>query len=222
MHLTVIAKQPRAGFVKTRLCPPCTPRQAADIAAAALLDTLDAVDRLAASEPGVDRVLLFDGDPTEWARPGYRVVEQCPGGLEQRLSEAFDQLGPGVVVGMEAPAAVPALTHALRALRVGDDALGLAVDGGYWAIGLHAADRRVFDGIPMSTSSTGLAQLSRLHRLGRAVRLLRCAHDLDTIADVQVAARHGDGRLRAVSRHVLTGLTGPGLAGPGLEGPGLE
>ena len=41
-RLIVIAKAPVPGQVKTRLCPPCTPEQAAQIAAAALSDTLAA------------------------------------------------------------------------------------------------------------------------------------------------------------------------------------
>ncbi|MBI5104514.1 MAG: glycosyltransferase, partial [Solirubrobacterales bacterium] len=38
--LAVIAKAPAPGRVKTRLCPPCTPEQAAALAEAALRDTL--------------------------------------------------------------------------------------------------------------------------------------------------------------------------------------
>lgn len=209
MHLTIIAKEPRAGFVKTRLCPPCTPQQAADVAAAALLDTLDAVDAVVARLTGVDRVLLFDGDPTAWKRPGYRVVAQRGSGLASRLSNAFDDLGPGLVVGMETPGAVHNLAAGVSALRSGLDAVGLAVDGGYWAIGLHRADPVVFDDIPMSTSSTGLAQLSRLHRLQRQVRMLPMSHDLDTIDDLHIAARHaGEGsRLRVAAQALILQLS---------------
>ena len=209
MHLTIIAKEPRAGFVKTRLCPPCTPQQAADVAAAALLDTLDAVDAVVARLTGVDRVLLFDGDPTAWKRPGYRVVAQRGSGLASRLSNAFDDLGPGLVVGMETPGAVHNLAAGVSALRGGLDVVGLAVDGGYWAIGLHRADPVVFDDIPMSTSSTGLAQLSRLHRLQRQVRMLPMSHDLDTIDDLHIAARHaGEGsRLRVAAQALILQLS---------------
>jgi len=204
MHLTIIAKEPRAGFVKTRLCPPCTPRQAADIAGAALLDTLDAVDALVLRVTGVDRVLLFDGDPTAWTRPGYRVVSQRGSGLASRLSNAFDDLGPGLIVGMETPGAVPVLADGISALRNGHDVVGLAVDGGYWAIGLHCVDPVVFDDIPMSTSSTGLAQLARLHRLRRQVRMLPMSHDLDTIDDLRIAASHApEGSRLRVAAQVL-------------------
>ena len=41
--LLVIAKEPRPGRVKTRLTPPFTPREAAALAEAALVDTLRAV-----------------------------------------------------------------------------------------------------------------------------------------------------------------------------------
>ncbi len=205
MHLTIIAKEPREGFVKTRLCPPCSPQQAADVAAAALLDTLDAVDAVVAGLNGVDRVLLFDGDPTAWTRPGYRVVPQRGSGLASRLSNAFDDLGPGIIVGMETPGAVPALADGVSALRSGFDVMGLAVDGGYWAIGLHRVNPAVFADIPMSTSSTGLAQLSRLHRLQHQVRMLPLAHDLDTIDDLRIAAHHAlDGsRLRVAAQALV-------------------
>jgi glycosyltransferase A (GT-A) superfamily protein (DUF2064 family) len=136
------------------------------------------------------------------------VVQQRGAGLAERLSNAFDELGPGLIVGMEAPLAVPALAEAPVALRAGCDVLGLAVDGGYWVIGLHRVDPAVLDGIPMSTSATGLAQLTRLHALGRPVRMLPMAHDLDTVDDLHIAARGSDGdppqrRLPAVARSVL-------------------
>jgi uncharacterized protein len=208
MHVSVIAKEPRAGFVKTRLCPPCTPETAAAIAGAALLDTLDAVDQLItvahARGHDVRPVLLFDGDPSEWVRPGYTVVVQRGDGLEERLANGFDELGPGFVVGMETPLAAPSIVDGLDAIADGGDAIGLATDGGYWVIGLGAVDRRVFADIPMSRSNTGLAQLARLHALSRRVRLLAMARDLDTYADVEAVARaHQGTRLTRAAREVI-------------------
>ncbi len=212
MHLTVIAKQPRPGFVKTRLCPPCTPAQAAELAAAALADTLDAVDDLAhRSSIPVRRVLLFDGDPTEWARPGYAVVEQRGHGLGERLANAFDDLGPGIIVGMDTPRAIGSLGPGLDALRRGCDAIGLATDGGYWAIGLHDAGRpgmpstySLFEGVEMSGSNTGMAQLARLHAHQRNVHHLAMARDLDIFDDVVAAANHRDqGRLADTARAIV-------------------
>ena len=56
--LVVLAKAPVPGKVKTRLCPPTTPDQAARIAAAAFLDTLDAV----LTVPDVIPVVALAGD----------------------------------------------------------------------------------------------------------------------------------------------------------------
>ena len=206
MHLTVIAKQPRPGLVKTRLCPPCTPLEASTVAAAALTDTIDGIDRIAVLQPTViERVLLFDGDPTGWARPGWRVVPQRGDGLGARLANGFDDLGCGVIVGMETPHVVGSLGAALGAIRGGRDSIGLATDGGYWAIGLSAVDRRVFDGVPMSTSSTGISQLRRLHTLGRSVVRLPTARDLDTFDDLVDAAARPTGApmLRTAARTVI-------------------
>lgn len=213
VHLTVIAKQPRAGFVKTRLCPPCTPGEAAQVAAAALDDTMDAVERTVAamashSQRAVQPVLLFDGDPSGWTRPGWDVVEQRGDGLAERLANAFDELGPGAIVGMETPHVVETITSALVAIDVCHDAIGLASDGGYWSIVLSRPDRRLFERIPMSTSSTGLAQLRRLHAAGRLVRRLPMARDLDDVADLIDAARRVDTavRLRAAAGGALAAI----------------
>lgn len=205
LHLTVIAKRPVPGRVKTRLCPPCTPEQAADVATAALADTMDAIDAVAAaSVDHVRKVLLFEGDSDGWCRPSWDVVSQSSGGLDRRLNAAFDQLGPGLVVGMETPHAARSLASGVAALRRGRDAIGLTHDGGYWAIGLHRIDPRVFRDVPMSTSSTGAAQLRALHHLGRSVERLRFARDLDTFDDLRDAATRPDGtpRLTEVAHQI--------------------
>ena len=204
LHVTIIAKAPVAGQVKTRLCPPCTPTQAAAVAAAALADTFAAV-RAIAARTGARPLLLLDGEAQPWMPHDFDIVAQRGDGLEQRLANGFRDLGPGVIAGMETPHVIHHLADALVWLDRGYDAMGLAVDGGYWAIGLAAASTQraaaVFDGVPMSRSDTGLAQLRRLHRLGRSVRMLPIARDLDDIDDLRAVAESGrPGTLCAVAR----------------------
>ena len=210
MHLTVIAKTPEPGRVKTRLCPPCTTQQAAEVAAAALADTLDAVDSAVADRRWAGRVrrgLLLDGRPGEWIPEGYHVAMQRGDDLAARLANGFAALGPGVIVGMDTPSAGCWLGDALRAVAAGGDVIGLASDGGYWVIGLATIDRRVFDRVPMSRSNTGLAQLRRLHELGRPVRCLPMTRDLDDLDDLRAHARSArSGRLGAVARSVVDRL----------------
>ncbi|MEV0457233.1 glycosyltransferase, partial [Catellatospora methionotrophica] len=89
-QLLVIAKAPVPGRVKTRLCPPCTFEQAADIAAAALADTLDAVT----ATPAARRVLVVDGDHRP--PPGWTSLAQRGDGLGERLAAAYaDTARPG-------------------------------------------------------------------------------------------------------------------------------
>ncbi len=185
--LIVIAKAPVAGRSKTRLCPPCTPQQAAALAEAALRDTLAA---LTAAPGGARRVLALDGAPGRWLLPGIEVIAQRGDGLGERLAGAFaDVGGPAFLVGMDTPQVTPALLAAgLRALEHGHAALGCAPDGGYWGIGLRAADDAVFAGVPMSSQRTGAVQLARLNALGLTCAPLPVLRDVDTIADARAVA----------------------------------
>lgn len=185
----VLAKAPLPGRVKTRLCPPCTPSEAAMLATAALTDTLAAVAAARARR----RVLVLDGHPGPWLPAGFEVVAQEGDGLDERLGAAFEAVGgPAVLVGMDTPQITPALLgSAARTLASArrDAVLGRAHDGGYWCIGLRRADRRVFGGVPMSTERTGRAQLERLRALGLDVALLPRVRDVDTFDDALAVAR---------------------------------
>ena len=129
LQLLVLAKAPVAGRVKTRLCPPYLPEEAAGLAAAALADVLDAVR----ASPAARRVLVLDGDPDLVDVRGFDVRPQVSGTHDVRLAAAFaDAAGsPAVLVGMDTPQLTPALlTLAGDALSDHDACLGLAVDGG--------------------------------------------------------------------------------------------
>ena len=183
-HLTVIAKQPVAGQVKTRLVPPLDHDQAAQIAAACLRDTFVATQAFTDRHDDVRPVALIDGDDGAWIPEGFEVRHQCSGGLGERLAHGFELLGPGVIVGMDTPSAACYFDDAFEALRGGSDAIGMTYDGGYWGIGLGSVDADVFAGVPMSTDHTGTDQLARLRALGRRVEVLGTVHDLDRFDDI--------------------------------------
>ena len=179
--LVVIAKAPVPGRVKTRLCPPCTPQQAAAIAEAALRDTLAAVRSTEAGR----HVLVLDGSPGDWPElDGFEVLPQRGGGLADRLAAAFDDVaGPAFLVGMDTPQLHPDdLARGLAALAGAGAVLGPASDGGYWGIGLRRADAAVFRGVPMSVASTADAQRARLQDLGLQIAELPTLDDVDTWA----------------------------------------
>jgi hypothetical protein len=194
VRLIVIAKAPAPGRSKTRLCPPCTPGQAAELAEAALVDTLAAV----AATPCAERILALDGTPGAWLPPGFEVDPQCGGDLADRLAHAFSAHdGPTLLIGMDTPQVAPALLEGLIAelLEPRTDAvLGLAEDGGYWAIGFRRPEPRAFAGVPMSSELTGAHQERALRGLGLRVAPLPVLRDVDRIEDARaVAAAVPDG-----------------------------
>lgn len=182
----VLAKEPLPGKVKTRLVPPLTFEGAADVAAAALADTLRAVAPVA-----FRRVIVLDGAAGSWLPHGWRVAPQQVGGLDQRLAGAFADAGrrATVLVGMDTPQLRPEQLTAFDVSRY-DACLGFAVDGGYWAIGLAdpGVARAVIPGVPMSTVDTGVEQLRRLRAHGLRVQLLESLEDIDTFAAAQRVA----------------------------------
>jgi rSAM/selenodomain-associated transferase 1 len=204
--LLVMAKAPVPGKVKTRLCPPCTPEEAAGIAAAALADTLDA----ASSVPDAWRVLVLDG--THPAPDGWTTVRQRGVGLGERLTQAFaDTRRPGrptLLIGMDTPQVTASLLgRAFEELTSADAVLGAAADGGWWALGLrepgHAS---VLRDVPMSTERTGALTLRALRLRGLRVAPLPILRDVDTAGDaVAVAALCPSGsRFATAVRHLLT------------------
>ncbi|MEV2253412.1 DUF2064 domain-containing protein [Streptomyces sp. NPDC050147] len=209
--LLVIAKEPLPGRVKTRLTPPYTPEEAAELAAASLADTLGVV--LAA--PAHRRVLVLAGQPGPWLPPGIEVVPQCAGGLDERLAAAFAGCaGPALLVGMD----TPQITPGLLAPALGPDAwqdcdawFGPAVDGGFWALGLADPDPRLLRGVPMSRPDTGALQRARLTGAGLRVRDLPALRDVDTADDAgKVAATAPDSRFAAALARLATAAGHPG------------
>ena len=108
--LLVVAKAPEPGRAKTRLAATVGDRVAADIAAAALLDTLDAV----AAAPVAARVVALTGDLDAAAGAAeirqrlesFTVIEQRGDDFADRLANAHADAGRGLPVlqiGMDTP-----------------------------------------------------------------------------------------------------------------------
>jgi rSAM/selenodomain-associated transferase 1 len=207
VHLLVVAKAPVAGRVKTRLCPPFTPEQAAALAEAALRDTLAAV----AATPAVARTVVLDGAPGAWLPPSFSVLPQRGDGFDERLAAAYDDgwaacPAPLLLVGMDTPQVTPSLLTdaAERLLADGTDAvLGLADDGGWWAMGLRRPDASLLRGVPMSTDRTGAVQYARLVQAGLQVHRLAALTDVDTVDDARAVAEQCPSSRFAAALHVL-------------------
>ncbi|GAA3629417.1 DUF2064 domain-containing protein [Microbacterium awajiense] len=193
--VVVIAKECRPGRVKTRLTPPFSPDDAARIAAASLADTLDTVRAVS----GVRRILYFDGDASTVDTAGFEVIPQSAGGLDERLAAVFDRLTePTLLIGMDSPQVT---VDDLVPPDHDDAVLGLATDGGFWAIGMRRPDGAPIRGVAMSRDDSGERQRHALRAAGLTVRMLRELTDVDDAADAaSVAALVPDSRFaRAVA-----------------------
>jgi glycosyltransferase A (GT-A) superfamily protein (DUF2064 family) len=210
----VMAKAPVAGQAKTRLAVGVGEAAAADLAAAALLDTLAAG---AAAYPADRRVLALAGDLAEGARPdelrlaadGWLVVPQRGRGFGERLVHGHREAhrlagGPVVQVGMDTPQVTAALLHEVAALSHAHDApvLGPADDGGWWVlVTTHPEQAEVLSSVPMSRADTGRLTAAALAGAGHRAVVGPALRDVDHVDDAHhVAASAPDTRFAGLWR----------------------
>jgi uncharacterized protein len=196
--LVVIAKAPVAGQAKTRLAATVGEQAAADIAAATLLDTLDAV----AATPVQNRVVALTGDlssasSSRQIRSRLRdldVIEQRGDDFSARLANAISDAAaksgpqPVLLIASDTPQVTAALLAECAEALLGADAVfGLARDGGWWVLGVtDPTMAECLNSIPTSRSDTGPATLEALRDKGLAVALVAELSDVDTIDDVEI------------------------------------
>lgn len=194
----VVAKSPVPGRVKTRLGAVVGMELAAELAAAALLDTVSAC--AAAFE---ECHLALDGDLGESVRAaeleaalvGWSVFPQADGDLGRRLAHAHEHVGasgtgPVVQVGMDTPQLTATLLREAAARTgPGAAALGPAADGGWWVLALaDPAAARVLADVAMSTPDTCRLTAAALSAAGVSVRTAPLLRDVDTTADAAAVA----------------------------------
>jgi uncharacterized protein len=197
----VVAKAPVPGLAKTRLAASVGDRAAADVAAAALLDTLDAV----ADAPVAARVVALTGELGEASAGAeistriadFTVVAQRGTDFAERLANAHVDAAaaagglPVLQIGMDTPQVTDQLiAECARELLTADAVLGLARDGGWWVLGVtDAAMAGCLRTIPMSRSDTGALTLAALEHAGATVSLVPTLADVDTVDDIDDVLR---------------------------------
>jgi rSAM/selenodomain-associated transferase 1 len=190
--LIVVAKQPVPGRTKTRLCPPCTPEEAAALYECLLLDTLTLMNRIKMA----DLVLAYaPPSAREYFRRlvpnAFRLIPQEGADLGERLVNALDHcfnLGYGRVAIMNSdgptlPAAF--LEEAFSGLDTADVTLGVGHDGGYYLIGMRCLHAELFQGITWSTSQVIPQTLQICQDLGLSVHQLPAWYDVDVHDDLE-------------------------------------
>ncbi|MGH3458525.1 TIGR04282 family arsenosugar biosynthesis glycosyltransferase [Aeromicrobium sp.] len=189
----VVAKAPVPGQAKTRIARDIGDDAAAELAAAALLDTLDT-----ATATGMPVVVALTGDLERAARSdeiaavlgGLRLVPQIGATFGERLAQAHvdADAGHGVIqVAMDSPQIrVDDLREAAELLDDHPSVLGPAEDGGWWLLAVRrGSDASGLASVEMSTASTGQ---HTLEVLPMPTALLRTLRDVDTWDDARAVA----------------------------------
>jgi len=195
--LVIFAKAPIPGQVKTRLCPPLTPDEAATLHGSFVLDTLERtkaavttfklpLDRYLACSPASTHVFFRIMEE----RQDMRLLDQVGKDLGARMNQTFETLFArgytrGVIVGTDTPSLpLERYRQALAALESHDLVLGPALDGGYYLIGLNRPIPDLFTAIPWSTNQVIALTQEKARALGLTMALLESWRDVDTISDL--------------------------------------
>ncbi|MDT2004445.1 DUF2064 domain-containing protein [Rhodococcus opacus] len=197
----VVAKAPVPGFAKTRLAREVGDVRAADLAAASLLDTLDAVIGARVAQ----RVVAMTGDLGRAVRgpditaslDRFTVMPQRGDGFAARLvnahADTFAAFGlPVLQIGTDTPqvtAGLLAESAGLLTERAGRCVLGLAEDGGWWILGVpDAVSAEAIRPVPTSSRDTGRLTREALLAAGAEVLSLPTLRDVDYVTDVAPVA----------------------------------
>lgn len=194
--LSLFAKRPLAGQVKTRLAAESSPEWAARVADAFLRDTLDRLaviraERVIVFAPAVEEEFF-----AEAAAGRFALQAQTDGDLGRRMSHFLaDRLAAGasaiVLVGADSPSLPPELIEqAFRELDHADVVLGPATDGGYYLLGCRQLIPELFENIAWGTADVLRQTAAVLTRGPWRLALLQPWYDVDTLDDWRVLCGH--------------------------------
>lgn len=190
--LAIMAKAPRVGAVKTRLCPPLRAPEAAELARCFLLDAVERVQAVAGVEPILAYTPTEARGEFEVLAPGFALIPQRGEDLGERQGGLVeDVLGLGheaaLVIGTDSPTlpreCLDEAVGLVMAPEV-DLVLGPTEDGGYYLLGLRAPCPGLFEDVPWSTPAVLSRTLERARRLGLRAACLPTWFDVDTGADL--------------------------------------
>jgi rSAM/selenodomain-associated transferase 1 len=197
--LALMTKAPRAREVKTRLVPPLTNEEAAQLNRCFLQDTSAAIcaccngltarntTRPIACGIAVYTPVGAESDYADILPTDFSLLPQRGGNFGERLYFATEDLfkcgfGAVCLIDSDSPT-IPAENFAraleLLSMRGNHIVLGPCDDGGYYLIGLKQSHREVFEGIDWSTERVFEQTKERATQIGLGVRELPRGFDVD-------------------------------------------
>jgi uncharacterized protein len=189
--LLVVAKQPAPGQTKTRLTPPLTPEQAAELYKAFLCDTLNLIRRVPEVNPFIAYLPTEAKGYFRSLAPDFNLIPQLGPDLGARLDFALTHClmnghQQAVIMDSDSPT-LPAdyLVQAFTALETADVVLGPCEDGGYYLIGLKRPTPRLLREVKMSTPNVVRDTLALAAAENLRLAQLPPWYDVDTLAELE-------------------------------------
>ena len=194
--LAVITKAPRAGQVKTRLVPPLSLEEAAQLNVCFLRDTAAAIAKACGTTARGVGVYTPTGAETTYVEilPGdFELLPQRGGGFGERLAFATEDLfrcgfGSVCLIDSDSPTvSADVYAEAVEMLSKAGDrvVLGPSDDGGYYLIGLKQNHRQLFERIDWSTERVLEQTKQRARELSLDINLLSTGYDVDDAATLR-------------------------------------
>lgn len=223
--LVIMAKEPVAGKVKTRLQPRLSPDESAALYTCFLQDRFGEMRDL----PGTDVAVAYA--PPAAAETfaslipdSFRLFPQRGTTLTERLSAATASAfadGYRFVVAMDSDSPDLPKERALQSFSLlaegADVVFGPCRDGGYYLVGLREDRGVIFENIPWSSSRVLQESLARAASLGLTTALLEPWQDIDTFEDLQDLVRRrtsGEETSTAPCAKTMAFLAAKGLLPP--------
>jgi uncharacterized protein len=192
--LHIFVKNPRLGYVKTRLAATVGDEEALQVYFFLLKKTREAA--LAAS---AQRLLWYSDEATpddDWAATQFdKRVQRATPDLGARMRHAFEVgfaegATSALIIGSDCPTLTGALLdEAFDRLQRHEAVIGPVADGGYYLLGMTHLIPELFEDVAWSTESVLPTTLERLQAGGHSYALLPLLHDVDNEAD-WVRAKH--------------------------------
>jgi rSAM/selenodomain-associated transferase 1 len=191
--LVILTKAPEPGLSKTRLVPPLSYAEAADLARALLIDQLENL----ASFDGARLFIAFTPEKAagffeDFITHGFTCFSQQGESLGERMSHAFQHLFANgfqniILIGSDLPALPLAFfdrAYGLFEKSAADVVLGPSADGGYYLVGMNRMNTTIFDGIGWSRNDVLAQTIQNLAGVGLKHELLPECYDIDTAHDL--------------------------------------
>ena len=189
--LAVMTKAPQAGQVKTRLIPPLTPQEAAELNKSFLRDTTSTISSAAMTNLACG-IAVYTPVGTESVYddilpPDFILLPQRGDNFGERLYFAAEDLfrcgfESVCLIDSDSPTVTAkSFSRAIELLSSGGDhiVLGPSDDGGYYLIGFNKLHSELFVRIDWSTDVVLNQTKQSARKIGLDVKLLTSGYDVD-------------------------------------------